>query len=152
MPGFSWCSQLSCFHEQYIISHISPNKEKTHLITGANVLFLLPVHSHPRSTRAAMSKHTSLTFTDEASIVGRETKTQKIQDNRNICFPLLQGKKKIRFKYQLLIFTSSNISLTLLTILCHLLHIHPWHSHSGGCKIGIYSSIYNKVFITWCSK
>lgn len=41
-----------------------------------------------------MSKHTSLTFTDEASIVGRETKTQKIQDNRNICFPLLQGKKK----------------------------------------------------------
>lgn len=48
--------------------------EKTHLIAGANVLFLLPAHSHQRPTRTVTSNHVSFTFIDDASFVARETK------------------------------------------------------------------------------
>lgn len=49
-------------------------REKTHLFAGANVLFLLPAHSHRRPTRTAASSHVSFTFIDDASFVARETK------------------------------------------------------------------------------
>ena len=55
-------------------THTPPNKEKTHLIAGANVLFLLSVHSHERPTRTVTSNRVSFTFMDDASIVARDTK------------------------------------------------------------------------------
>lgn len=33
-----------------------------------------------------------------------------------------------------------------------LLHIHPRHSHSAGYRMDIYSRVYKKVFVIWCSK
>lgn len=55
--------------------HLSLSQiEKTHLIAGANVLFLLPAHSHQRPTRTVTSNRVSFTFIDDASFVARETK------------------------------------------------------------------------------
>lgn len=126
-----------------------PNTEKTHLIAGANVLFLLSVHSHQRPTRTVTSNCCiSFTFIDNASIVARETKQHiEFRTTEKSVF-----QSFIRVKHQLVIFSSHNIPLTLLSLLCHLLYIQPRRSRTGGYKMCIYSSAYKNIFITWCSK
>lgn len=159
MPSFSQHCHVSCFHKHYVISafppHITPKKEKTHLIAEANVLFLLSVHSHQRLTRTVTSSHISFTFIDYASVVARKTK-QHIESGqlKKSVFHSFVKAKESNISYWYFLKVIFHLHCLVSCAIC-CLSIPDIHVQVGIRWVNTpapWISAHNSVFITCCSK
>lgn len=125
LPGtclqYAWCCQVSCFHKQYIISSLP-------LLDRENSSYCRSQHFVPPACSFTPEAHQNGHIQPRliysywwCRLCSKRNKTAHwIQDSWKSVFPLLHERKRV--KQQLLIFSSSNISPTLLTFLCHLLY------------------------------
>lgn len=135
-------------------SHTHPNKEKIHLIAGANVLFLLSVHSRQRHTRTVTSNHISFTFID-ASIVARETKNhiEFRTTEKAVFYFFIKGRESsISNWYFLAVIVYLHCLLSCATCYTSIPDIHVQVGVRWVYTTAPWTSAYNSGFITWCSK